>query len=155
MELREALIKLTELYGLPAMTEYTPLINGHINSTYHVTVENEDGKNNEYIFQKVNTYVFREPLKVMKNIKAVRKYICENGNCGGCGCTDERCGITEYLENRSGANYTLLEDGSFWRVSPYVMNSIGYEHVERPSVLYNAGYAFGDFIGQLSGMDPS
>lgn len=152
MELKEALNRLTELYALPGTIEsFEQMINGHINSTYRVKMSGAD-KSCEYIFQKINTYVFREPLKVMRNIKTVSGYLSVHKPSCSCG---DRCSITEYIDNRDGQNYTILEDGSFWRISHFVANSIGYEHVERPSVLYNAGYAFGDFIGQLSGVDPS
>ncbi len=150
MELKKALATLKELYGLPGViADYDALVNGHINNTYRVKIA--DGEDiTEYIFQKVNTYVFREPLNVMHNIKSVGHYLASLESSGA----KRRCSITEYIDNKSGINYTVLEDGSFWRISLYVPNSVGYEHVEKPSVLYNAGYAFGDFISQLSGMNP-
>ena len=43
---------------------YEVLNSGHINSTYRVYFF-RDGEEKDYIIQKVNTYVFTDPEKVM------------------------------------------------------------------------------------------
>ena len=51
---------------------------GHINNTYLVT-----STNGKYIIQSINTYVFKKPKKIMKNIYLVTKWMekrCKN-NC--------------------------------------------------------------------------
>ena len=44
--------------------------NGNINKTFLATYKMEDGKINQFIFQKINTTVFKEPYKLMKNIES-------------------------------------------------------------------------------------
>ena len=44
---------------------------GNINRTYKVTYECENGSKKDYLFQKVNTYVFKNPVEVMENIDKV------------------------------------------------------------------------------------
>ena len=53
---------------------YEVLNSGHINSTYRVYFL-RDGEKKDYIVQKVNTYVFRDPIAVMDNIALVTEYI--------------------------------------------------------------------------------
>ena len=149
MELKHELCRLCELYGFPNDNiEYKKLCGGHINRTYFVKAGSK-----EYIFQNVNTYVFRDPYAVMENIRTVDDYLASNADNSRCGCP-----IKQYLSNRHGENYTILENGSFWRISPYVAASMSLSDEDgnvKPGVLYGAGFAFGDFIRQLSGMDPA
>ncbi len=44
---------------------------GHINKTYHVVCDSGA----EYILQKVNTSVFKDPVSLMKNIDLVTRYL--------------------------------------------------------------------------------
>ena len=145
MRFEEALEYLTPLYQLGTQTETCrEIVSGHINKTYYVKYTN----GNEYIIQNVNTFVFKDPLKIMKNIKTVSRHLKD-------GSREDGCAITHYIDNREGRNYAVLSDGSFWRVSVYVPNSIGYEHVENGDVLVSTGYGFGNFIAQLSDVDPA
>ena len=41
---------------------------GNINKTYVATFRREDGSLQKYLIQKINTTVFTEPYKLMKNI---------------------------------------------------------------------------------------
>ena len=47
---------------------------GNINSTYILIFKDKD-KINKYLLQKINSYVFKEPYLVMKNIELVTKHI--------------------------------------------------------------------------------
>ena len=112
MRIDEALEYLTPLYQLGTWAEtYREIVSGHINKTYYVKF----AEGNEYIIQNVNTFVFKDPLKIMKNIKTVSRHL-EGGNAG------DECAITHYIDNREGRNYAVLNDGSFWRVSEFVPN---------------------------------
>ena len=48
--------------------------NGHINSSYQVFFLRNGGVK-DYILQKVNTYVFHDPIAMMENISSVTEYI--------------------------------------------------------------------------------
>ena len=45
--------------------------NGNINKTFLVTYKMDDGEIKQFIFQKINTTVFKEPYKLMKNIENI------------------------------------------------------------------------------------
>lgn len=47
---------------------------GHINTTYKVYFY-RDGEIKDYILQRVNTYVFKDPVRVMENITSVTEYV--------------------------------------------------------------------------------
>ena len=62
--------QLIENYNIQGtLKDFTQCVNGHINDTYHVKLEN--GITEEYIFQRINEYVFKDPIKVMDNIKEI------------------------------------------------------------------------------------
>ncbi len=116
---------------------------GNINTTYNVSYKNPDKK---YIFQKVNTYVFKQPREIMRNIDLVTEHIrSKNGKI--------RASLHfHHTENRD--NFWFDEDGGFWRVMNLV-DSITFQSSTDPKVLYMAGKAFGDFQMQLSDFDAS
>jgi len=132
---------LRALYGLDGnVSEISQIVNGHINDTYHLDI---GGKG--YIFQRVNDYIFKQPAKIMNNIALVGAWL------DGLNEKPE-CGILTFLRNRSGANYTVLPDGSFWRVSERVPDSVTYEMAGSAELLRGTGYAFGQFQRILSDM---
>ncbi len=126
------------------LAEYHCCVSGHINDTYRVEfiiVKNSDIYK-EYIFQRMNDYVFKEPIKVMDNIKAITMHIKSKQ-------TESDCGIINFIDNNDGKNYTFYE-GRYWRVCPFVENSVSYEFADDAKVLNSAGYAFGRFQYLLS-----
>jgi hypothetical protein len=43
---------------------------GNINNTYIAVFQDEEGNEKKYLIQKINTTVFTEPYKLMKNIES-------------------------------------------------------------------------------------
>ena len=48
---------------------------GNVNRTYRVTFQQSDGTSKSYMIQRINTYAFKEPVKVMENIDKVTEHI--------------------------------------------------------------------------------
>ena len=135
--------RVSESYNLPGtLIKFTHFINGHINDTYRVTFAIDKSTYDEYIFQKINDYVFKEPLKVMHNIKEITLHLQSKK-------TNIDCDVITFFDNKVGKNYTLYE-GSYWRICRFVNNSVSFETAEDSKVLHSAGYAFGRFQYMLS-----
>lgn len=122
--------------------EYTQLNNGHINDTYRVKLAIDENIDGEYIFQRINDYVFKDPIKVMDNIKEITLHMKSKKD-------EQNCEIITFLDNKDGQNYTCI-NGNYWRVCRFVKNSVSYETAENSKVLYSAGYAFGRFQHEFS-----
>lgn len=123
------------------ITSYEVIPTGHINET--LWVEMTDGDQKEYyVAQKINAYVFKEPVKVMANIQTVSDYLKKNN-------IHEDCDIRQYINAKDGKNY-LVDDGFYWRICNYIPNSVSYNTVESIDVLKNAGFAFGRFQAMLA-----
>jgi len=139
MDLTKKFTSLMAQYGIVGeIKEYSPITNGHINKTYYVLIDSTP-----YVFQKVNTYVFKEPVKVMNNIMMIDNFIKNNNK-------KSACKIINFLVNYKYNNYTETEDGEFWRICIFEENTVTYEIVENSDILVSSGYAFGDFLNVIS-----
>mgnify|MGYP002520049972 CR=1 FL=1 len=47
---------------------YKPVSEGHINDTYIVEYEMEDGSVSRYLLQRINVNVFKKPVELMENV---------------------------------------------------------------------------------------
>lgn len=121
---------------------YELITHGNINDTYRVCYKNPD---KSYVFQKVNTYVFKEPTHIMRNIDLVTEHIRGKN-------TDSVA--LHFHHTNDGKNYLFTEEKKFWRVMND-LDSITYQGSSDPEVLKQAGRAFGEFQLQLSDFDAS
>lgn len=132
-------------FRLPGDTDsYEVINNGNINSTYKVNYINPDGSPKSYIFQRINTYVFKNPIQIMDNIDHITSHI--RAKCPG------RINL-HFHHTHDGTNYAFREK-CFWRVMNYV-DSVTYNTYKNPDLLRAGGEAFGDFQLQLSDFDAS
>ena len=115
---------------------------GKVNHTYKVIMKDPQGKLNPYLFQEVNTYVFKKPKEVMLNIDKVIKHIKQENPNALC---------LELLYASDGHNY-YITGNTFWRIYKYI-DSVSYNSSKDPQLVYNAGVAFGDFQKHLSNFD--
>ena len=142
-EMKEKFETLMGLYGINGeLSEYSQITNGHINETYYVLIKNGE-RLNPYVFQKVNTYVFKDPFAVMNNIMMIDNFIKNNNK-------KSACKIITFLVNNEYKNYTVTPDGGFWRLCIFEEDTVTFEVVENPEILRSSGYAFGDFLNVIS-----
>jgi hypothetical protein len=120
---------------------YEVINSGHINTTYRVYFF-RNGELKDYILQKVNTYVFQDPVGVMENISRVTEFI--RAKIKEKQATAKR-NVLHYCSTEEGLYYTYMEDGSFWRCCRYIDNSICYEFTNDLKVIEESGKAFGEF----------
>lgn len=117
---------------------------GNVNRTYKVNFLHEDNKLKSYIVQQVNTYVFKEPIKVMENIDRVTEYLHAQN-------PDKKALHFHHTVDRK--TYVFDENG-FWHLFNYIPSST-YNVCADLNVVRNAGKAFGEFQVQLSDFDAS
>lgn len=122
---------------------YNAITMGNINATYKVTYMREDGSLKAYLFQRVNTHVFKSPVAIMENIDRVTTYIREK-------YPDQ---ITLHFHHtEEGLNYYVQDPESFWRVVNFV-ESVTFNASDDLSVIEATGKAFGTFQTQLADFD--
>ncbi len=140
----EQLIKeVCDRFGLQGEYHSYEIVNsGHINTTYRVFYI-RDGQMKDYILQRVNTYVFQNPIAVMDNISAVTEFI--RAKIKEKQATAKR-NVLHYLqETKDGHYYTFTEDGGFWRGYRYIDDSVCFMSTDSLQVIEESGRAFGEF----------
>ncbi|MDO4617991.1 MAG: aminoglycoside phosphotransferase family protein [Clostridia bacterium] len=142
MSLLSTLGAVGKSFRLPGeAVSYSAVSNGIINATYKVNYKNEKG-NKSYIFQKINTYVFKNPEEIMSNIDLVTEHIR--------GKNPDKVNL-HFHHTLDGKNYVDDEDG-FWRVMNNV-ESVTYNTCDDENTIRRVGEAFGDFQMSLSDFD--
>ncbi|MBR3805810.1 MAG: aminoglycoside phosphotransferase family protein [Clostridia bacterium] len=127
------------------LESYESIKNGNINVTYKVSYRRADGSLKSYIFQKINTRVFKKPADIMRNIDLVTTHIRKKYT---------EIPTLHFHHTTSGENYLYDGDGSFWRVMNYI-DSITFNSCDDLEVVRNTGLAFGRFQMQLADFDGS
>lgn len=152
-KLREKLAYICKQFRIPGeLILYRLIPNGHINTAYYVALY--DGNEvRQYLAQKVNWYVFKDPVSMMRNIDLITKHIMSKER------TLERRRRLHFHHTAEGNNYVILRDGEqpeFWRLYNFVERSVSFETAGgNPQVLRMAGKAFGRFMKQLQDFDAS
>ena len=125
---------------------YEVITSGHINTTYCVYFF-RNGELKDYILQRVNTYVFQDPVSVMGNISLVTEFI--RAKIKQKQATAKR-NVLHYSSTEEKEYYTFMPDGSFWRCCRYIDDSISFEHTDDLKIIEESGKAFGEFQLYLS-----
>ena len=129
---------------------------GNVNRTYKVNFQQpcqadaandasdarSDAPCKSYMIQRINTYAFKEPVKVMENIDKVTEHIRAK--------RPDKVSL-HFHHTADRKNYVSDEHG-FWRLFNYVP-SVTYNTTEKLSVIRNAGEAFGEFQMLLGDFD--
>ena len=117
---------------------------GLINATYLV----ETDKNEKYILQKINTFVFKNPDELMQNIVGVTRYVTEKiKEAGG----DYKRENLNFLSCKDGKYYFRDENDGAWRMYIYVDEALTYNKPKNNDTFASAGRSFGRFMKLLAG----
>lgn len=114
---------------------------GHIHRTYKV----EDGKKN-YILQRINHYVFKQPDLISKNIRFASEYLSNH--------------YPDYLflsalKSTDGFDSVVDSEGYSWRLFPFIQNTKTVNEVSSVEQAFEAANGFAALSAKLSGCDPA
>lgn len=122
--------------------------NGNINGTFILKFDNGE----QYILQKINTEVFKNPFELMQNMIGVTKHIKKYYDDKG---VDSSRRTLEFLQCDDG-NYCFIdENGNCWRIYKYIGEAYTCETIDNAETFREAGRAFGEFQNILSDYDVS
>jgi len=110
---------------------------GHINRTLKVVTDT----GREYILQRINKYVFKDPVKVMANASAVTDFLRARSG-------DPRAAL-HFIPTLQGKYYHRDCDGEFWRMYDFV-GGFCLDAPESDEDFYESALAFGKFQELLS-----
>ena len=110
---------------------------GHINHTLKVTTDTGA----EYVLQKINKYVFRDPVRLMANASAITEYLRKR-------IADPRLAL-HFIPTHKGLYYHRDRKGEFWRMYDFV-GGFSLDTPESDEDFYQSALAFGRFQQLLS-----
>ena len=118
---------------------FTPLGNGHINTTFLIKTKSKKW----YVLQKINNSVFNDVEKLMKNIYKTTNFLKSKGY-----------ETLEVVKTKNNKLYYEDESG-FYRLYLYIENVMCYEGVNDLDMVYNTAKAFGLLHKSLCEFDAS
>jgi hypothetical protein len=116
---------------------------GLINRTWKVTGH---PNNKNYILQKINTSVFTNPKAIAENIASIGNYLAANA--------PDYFFVTP-LPTQDGSFMVHHDNGDWYRLMPFVENTITFDTVDKPEQAYEAAWAFGKFAAALKIFPPT
>ena len=110
--------------------------NGHINETLKISTDT----GYTYVMQRINHYVFKNPIKVMENISRVTNYLLEQ--------TGDPTAALHFIPTVSGGFCHQDAEGNYWRMYEFV-DGFCLESADTAEDFYQSAVAFGTFQQQL------
>lgn len=128
-------------YGLASQNINLQQIgSGHINGTYLLTNLFNSEK---FVLQYINTNVFTDPLAIADNIQSVARFLSEN--------------FPDYLFpaplTTIAGETMVIHDGKYWRLSPFIVDTIALDTLTSPKQAYEAAKQFGKLSRLLNHFD--
>jgi len=125
---------------------------GHINDTYLVDSDRK-GNRDQFIFQRINHFVFRDPERLMANFEKITRHIRSKlEKIPGRNPDRETLNL---ISARSGGCFHVSPGGEYWRAYRFVGGAHIINVATRPEEAFEAGRAFGCFQTLLSDLDAS
>lgn len=128
-----------------------PYGSGHINDTILVRF-NQSGKYVKYILRKINSYVFKEPKRIIENTvnvtNHIRQKLIENVE------EDLDKKVLTLIKAVDG-NYFYADNNEYWCLLYFIEDAYTVDHVENREQAYEAAKAYGKFQKYLADYDTS
>ena len=122
----------------------SPLGSGHIHDTYLLTCS--DQHHSEFVLQRFNHEVFKNPSEVMSNIDRALEHI-DQGKPGNLK-------PLRIIKTHQG-DLIHLEGDHYYRIYNYIGESDSYNQVTNKEQAIGGARAFGEFIELLNGLNPN
>jgi hypothetical protein len=130
-----------------SVVDAAPYGSGHINDTYAVTTE-DNGSRRRWLFQRINTNVFKNVDMLMENISRatshIRSRMKEDGNA------DPDREVLTLIPTAEGDSCLRTPGDEFWRCYIFIENASSYDVCRGPEQACEAAKAFRSFEGYLA-----
>ena len=144
---KEKLIKIAKNFKIDGeIINIEKCNSGHINKTYAVTYQKENGEKKKYILQYVNTNVFPNLPELMKNIKNVTEYMINKAEEKGEKADRLTIRMIDTIDNDPNCIYHKN-----WRMEEFIDNTKTYLTTENLDIHSEAGKAVGKFQKLIHG----
>ena len=122
-----------------------PFGNGHVNDTYLLTFD-QGGVRLNYVLQRINGDVFKEPVKVMEKIDRVTNHLLTKIRKSH---SETQKRTIRLLRTKDDLPYAFDDNGNCWRAYIFIERARAYNVLESPEQAFGIARAFGEFQQQL------
>ena len=119
----------------------TPFGNGNVNDTFQLTYD-QGGPRLHYTLQRINSNVFKDPVRVMENVARVTDHILGKIRLAHA---ETKKRTLRLLHTHDGKPYAFDANGDCWRAYIFVEHARAYEVLESPEQAFRVAQGFGEF----------
>ena len=120
---------------------------GHINDTYCVLCQPQDGDCIRFILQGLSSAAFPHPEEVMENMAGITAYLAEKIKIAGGDPSRETLNL---VKTKDGKDYYTDKNGKVWRLTIFIEGTECYQSAT-PELFEASARAFGRFQNMLDG----
>ena len=120
---------------------------GHINDTFCVICQPQEGDAVRYILQGLSLAAFPHPDELMENFIGITSYLREKVIAAGGDPLRETLSL---VKTRDGKDYYTDGSGKVWRLTPFIENTDCFQSAT-PELFEASARAFGNFQYMLQG----
>ena len=131
------------------VTDVRELGNGNINDTYLVSTDAALPEARQFVLQRINTRVFKQPTLIMQNMRRFTDHM--RRRAGGDALT-HRWEMPRVISACDGQDFYIDPQGNFWRAISYVYGTRSFDTITDPALAREVGYALGMFQYLISDM---
>jgi Ser/Thr protein kinase RdoA (MazF antagonist) len=114
--------------------------NGNINDTYLVTIDTVLPEEKQFVLQRINTQVFKQPKLIMQNMRAFTEHMRRRARDEG-----HQWEMPRVIPACDGQDFYMDPEGNFWRAISYVHGARSFETIKDATLAREVGYALGTF----------
>ena len=135
-------------YDLPAtLLGATRYGQGHINDTFCVVCQSQEGDAIRFILQGLSSAAFPHPEELMENFIGITSYLRDKVIAAGGDPLRETLSL---VKTKDGKDYYVDSSGKVWRLTPFIENTDCYQSAT-PELFEASARAFGRFQYMLQG----
>ena len=105
---------------------------GLINRTFFL-----QHKEGDFLLQKINHQVFKQPEGLMQNIQIISQHLLQK---------EYSKSVLQVLPTLSDDLFYLNEKGDYWRIFYFIKNTKSFDIPTSPQMVYEAAKGFGEFL---------
>ncbi|MBW4524214.1 MAG: aminoglycoside phosphotransferase family protein [Phormidium tanganyikae FI6-MK23] len=143
---QDSLNAIANQFAQGSIKNIQPFGSGNINDTFLVTLEAS-----QFVLQRINTQVFRQPEHVMKNIYFCTQHIHDRLSNFKL---DRRWETPQVIFTHENQDHHIDENGLFWRALSFIKNSRSHDTIQNLDHAEEIGYALGTFHSLISDLPP-
>ena len=129
------------------VVDVQPFGSGNINDTFLVKVSTQQN----FVLQRINTQVFRQPQLVMQNMRTFTEHVSKRLQNTPL---NRRWEVPNVLPSKDIQDYYTDANGSFWRAISFIEASESFDIMHSGEQAREIGYALGMFHNLISDLSP-